>query len=336
MNKTLLVTGGMIVAILLGSSIGSDALAQERTNLKLVFSAPPTTFQLPHFVAKSEGWLDKAGLNVEETFVAGDSNAIRALVSGSADIATSGLLTALQAIAEGAKIKLIGAWQPKVDYQMLVKDNIKSVQDLAGTRIATASAGALTQRIPEMLMQKYGVDKSKNSFIPVGGHEARMKAVVADKVDGSVVGMLYAAQALKVSKRVRVLSTITDDFPLFGFTFLMAADKDLADPIKRKALEQFVRISILEGSRFVQKNPDRAGEIMQARSTETPLDLTKEVIRTMSAQKLWGVNGGMEPELIDFNVKLGVEMGALKRVVTAEESVDRTLVDKALKEIGPF
>jgi NitT/TauT family transport system substrate-binding protein len=326
----------LFIAALVAASFGGGAGAQERSNLKLVFSAPPTTFQLPHFVAVKEGFLDKAGLTVSETFVAGDSNAIRALVSGGADIATSGLLTALQAIAEGAKIKVIGAWQPKVDYQLLVRNNIKTVKDLAGTRIATASAGALTQRMPEMVMQKYNVDKSKNTFIPVGGHEARMKAVVAGKVDASVVGMLYAATAMNASKDVHVLSSITDDFPLFGFTFLMATDKDLADPVKRAALEKFVRASIIEGSRFVQKNPDKAAEVMHGRSPDTPLDLTKEVIRKMSAQNLWGVNGGMEPELIDFNVKLGVEMNVLKRVVTPAESVDRSLVDKALKEVGPF
>jgi ABC-type nitrate/sulfonate/bicarbonate transport system substrate-binding protein len=325
----------LLAATLLIGGIG-HAGAQERSALKLVFSAPPTTFQLPHFVAVKEGFLDKAGLTVTETFVAGDSNAIRALISGNADIATSGLLTALQAIAEGAKIKVIGAWQPKVDYELLVRTNVKTVQDLAGTRIATASAGALTQRMPEMVMQKHGVDKTKNTFIPIGGHEARMKAVVAGKVDASVVGMLYAATAMSVSKDVHVLTSITDDFPLFGFTFLMATDKDLADPVKRQALEKFVRASIIEGSRFVQKNPDRAAETMQGRSPDLSLELTKEVIRQMSAQKLWGVNGGMEPELIDFNVKIGVEMGVLKRVVTPEESVDRSLVDKALKEAGAF
>jgi NitT/TauT family transport system substrate-binding protein len=287
--KPVIISAGLLVAATLAAG------AQERTPLKLVFSAPPTTFELPHFVAVKEGYLKKAGLNVSETFVAGDSNAIRALVSGGADIATSGLLTALQAIAEGAKIKVIGAWQPKVDYQLLVRNDIKTVQDLVGKRIATASAGALTQRMPEMVMQKYNVDRSKTTFIPVGGHEARMKAVVAGKVDGSVVGMLYASTAVHMSKDVHVLKSITDEFPLFGFTFLMARDNDLADPVKRQTLEKFVKASIVEGARFVEKNPEKAAEIMHERSPDVPLDLTKDVVRQMSAQKLWGTNGERRP-----------------------------------------
>jgi ABC-type nitrate/sulfonate/bicarbonate transport system substrate-binding protein len=116
----------------------------------------------------------------------------------------------------------------------------------------------------------------------------------------------------------------------------MARDNDLADPVKRQTLEKFVKASIVEGARFVEKNPEKAAEIMHERSPDVPLDLTKDVVRQMSAQKLWGTNGGMNPELIKFNVDLGVAMNVLKRVVTPEESVDRTLVDKAVKEAGAF
>jgi ABC-type nitrate/sulfonate/bicarbonate transport system substrate-binding protein len=42
-------------------SAGADA---QGTSLKLIFSTPPTTYALPHFVAKDLGWLDKAGLHV--------------------------------------------------------------------------------------------------------------------------------------------------------------------------------------------------------------------------------------------------------------------------------
>jgi ABC-type nitrate/sulfonate/bicarbonate transport system substrate-binding protein len=321
------------LATVIAAAAMNGVRAQERTPFRMVFSAPPTTFQLPHYVAKDLGWFDRAGLKVEESYVAGDSNAVRGLVSGGADAASTGLLVGFQAVTEGARIKVAGSWQPKVDYQMLVQDSIKSLRDLATARIGTASAGGLTQRIPEMLMQKHGVNTNQASFVSLGGHEARMKAVVAGKVDASVVGMLYAARA-RGSKGVRVLSSVVDDFPALGFTFLIVADKDLTVPAKRQAIETYVRWGIIEGSRFIMKDPDRAAEIMRARDPETPLELIREIIREMNRLNLWGVNGGLEAEVIDFNVKLGADMGVLKRPMAPGEGVDRSLVDKALAEAG--
>lgn len=312
----------------------SSASAQDRTPLRIVFGAPPTTFELPHFVARDMGWFEKAGLQVEETFVAGDSNAVRGLVSGGAEGAGTNLMVAMQAITEGARIKLIGAWQPRVDYQTIAQNRVAAFKDLAGARIATASAGGITQKIPEMLMQKYRVDASGVKFISLGGHEARMKAVLTDKVDASVVGMLYAAQAQNTSKDIRILGSVADDFPGLGFTFLAVTDKDLADPTKRAALEKYVRVAIIEGSRFIVSNPDRAAEIMHKRSTETPVALIAQVIREMNRLKLWGVNGGVEPEVTEFTAKLGHEMGVLKRPLASGEGIDRSLVENALKQTG--
>jgi NitT/TauT family transport system substrate-binding protein len=328
--------GVFAIAVAFFASVGAatPAAAQGTTPLKIIFSAPPTTFQLPHHVAKDEKWFDRAGLRVEESYVAGDSNAVRGLVSGGADVASTGLMVALQAIAEGAKIKVIGAWQPRVDYQVLVQDRIKTFKDLSGSRIATASAGGLTQRIPEMLMQKHAVEIGKTSFISLGGHEARMKAVITDKVDASVVGMLYAATAMREGRGVHVLSSIADDFPAIGFTYAIAMEKDLSDPVKRQAIEKYVRWGILEGSRFILKNPDRAAEIMQSRSQETPIEVTKAVIKDMNKLGIWGDNGGLDQTIIDFTNKMGVEMGAMRRPLAAGEGIDRSLVDKALSESG--
>lgn len=327
---------GAVAALALTALLGLSTLAQaqDRTPFRVVFSAPPTTFQLPHHVAKDLGWFDKAGLKVEESYVAGDSNAVRGLVSGGADVASTGLLVGLQAVTEGAKIKVAGAWQPRVDYQMLAQDRIKSVRDLETARIGTASAGGLTQRIPEMLMQKHRVPTNKANFVSLGGHEARMKAVMADKVDASVVGMLYAAQAGN-AKGVHVLSSIAAEFPALGFTFLIVADKDLENPAKRRAMETYVRWGIVEGSRFIMKEPDRAAAIMHARAPEISLATISGIIREMNRLNLWGVDGGLDREVIDFNVKLGVEMGALKRPMAPGEGIDDSLVKKALAEAGP-
>lgn len=313
----------------------SSASAQSPTPISIVFGAPPTTFELPHFVADELGWFEKAGLTADEVFVAGDSNAIRGLISGDALGGATALMVAMQAISEGAKIKIIGSWQPRVDYQILAHTSLKNYQDLSGQSIATGSVGGLTQRIPEMIMEKHGINKSSATFISIGGHQARMKAVVAGKVQAAAVGMLYAAQGVAAAPdEVHIIGSVAKEFPGLGFTFLVVKEEDLADPARRLAIEKYVRLAIVDGARFIKANPEKAAEIMHKKTPDTPLDLIKSAISQMNDLDLWGVNGGLDPDVIEFTARLGREMGVLKQGANLEQAVDSSIVDKVLAEAG--
>jgi len=50
--------------------------------------------------------------------------------------------------------------------------------------------------------------------------------------------------------------------------------------------------------------------------------------------KVYGVNGGIDRDVIDYNVKLSVDLKMLASPVKYEEVADRSLVDEILKEIG--
>ena len=141
---------GMALAAVMavaGLTGGDSASGQEKMSLKVVFATPPTTYGLPHFVAKDLGWLDKAGLKVEEVWLTGDANAVRALLAGQGDIAAPGVFAVYSAITEGAKIKAIGSWQPKADYQLLANEKI--ADGLANELLVLA--GEVTARIDGVL-----------------------------------------------------------------------------------------------------------------------------------------------------------------------------------------
>jgi ABC-type nitrate/sulfonate/bicarbonate transport system substrate-binding protein len=110
--------------------------------LKVVFATPPTTYALPHFVAHDQGWLKQRGVEIEEVWLTGDANALRALLSGQGDIAAPGTFPAYSVVAEGGKIKAIGSWQPLVDYVIVAREGLTSLKDLGTARIAAASRRA--------------------------------------------------------------------------------------------------------------------------------------------------------------------------------------------------
>ena len=239
----------LFLLILLGGlALAPGASAQGAMKLKVVFATPPTTYALPHFVAQDLGWLKQRGLEIEEVFLTGDANALRALLAGQGDIAAPGTFPAYSVLAEGGHIKAIGSWQPIVDYVLIAREGVTSLKELAGGRIAAASIGGLTTELPKMLLQKHGIDTSRTAFFSVGGHEARVQAVVGGKADAALVGILYAGQGKRLAK-LNVVANVAQEYPGLGYSYLVVNEKDLANPAKRRAFETYIRAAVIEASR---------------------------------------------------------------------------------------
>jgi ABC-type nitrate/sulfonate/bicarbonate transport system substrate-binding protein len=157
------------------------------TKIRIVFPTTPTSLFLPYYVARSKGWLDD--LDIQESYVTGDSNALRAVLSGNADFGAGiGVFAVLSSIEAGADVLAVGSWQPISDYNVVLRAGTGSkVADLVGKTIATSGPGALPAQLPQMLMRKYGFDPSGSKFIQVGGHPARLQSVLVGRADATMV-----------------------------------------------------------------------------------------------------------------------------------------------------
>src|SRR5262249_46312138 len=92
----------------------------------------------------------------------------------------------------------------------------------------------------------------------------------------------------------------------------------------------------MRGARFTMKDPDKAAEMMQAKMEGVDLESVKSVIKTLTAQNLWGVNGGLDREITDFTAKLAFEMGEIQTLVKHEQVMDDSINDAVIKQIGRF
>jgi len=96
----------------------------------------------------------------------------------------------------------------------------------------------------------------------------------------------------------------------------------------------FAHGAILFGARFIVDHTDEASQILIAGRPDLPPDLVKSVMADLVKMKVYGVNGGIDRDVIDYNVKLSVDLKMLASPVKYEEVADRSLVDEILKEIG--
>jgi len=323
----------VLCAVVASASGPAPAAADEPLKLKLVLPTAVTTFMLPYLVPAAQGWYKQNGLEVEETFVAGDSTALRTVLGGTGDLTIIGPLTVFEAVINGAKLKVIGSWQPVVDYRIVAaKSAGTTLKELANKTFASAGPSDMTTELPKMVMRKHGIDEKGLKFIQVGGHPARLQAVEAGKVDAALINTLTSVKG-EIDGAVTVVSKITDDFPSFGYVSLTVKTDDLSDPAKRKAYEIFLEGSII-GARYTMDHPDEAAAILQKRAPDLDIALIKRVVLELNAMKVWGLNGGNDPDVLTFTSDTAFDLKMIDRKIKLEEVMDNSIQDKVLAKIG--
>ena len=321
---------GLLMATALALSAPAHA-----ADLKMTFAMPttPAPYLLPYFVANDLGWLAKDGLTVEEKVVTGDTNCLRAVLTGDADTTLIGPNTIMQAIVSGGDVKIVGSLQPVVDYQIVArKEAGTDLKELAKLKWAIASVGGMTQALPRMVMKKHGIDASTAQFISAGGLSARYQALAAGKVDASLLDVQLALRGEREG-RTKIVQAVSDDFPNMGYVFFPVKVSELNDPKKREALQIFINGGI-RGVRYILDHPDEAAKILAKRmKIDDVADLTA-TIKKINTLNVWGVNGGINKDVLEFSEGVYRSSGDVTKDVPYEQMVDTSLVDASLKTLG--
>ena len=301
--------------------------------IRMVFPGPATTLSLPYFVARKKGWL--AGLDVEEIYVTGDANAMRAVLSGNADIGTVGTLNVLASIEAKAKIRAIHSWQPIGDYSLVIATGKGSkLADLAGKTFAASGPGGLPDQLPRLIMRTHGIDEQSARFVQIGGHAARLQAVIGGRADATVVNTVTALKGVHDGK-VTILTRLSQEFPGLGYVWNVVRANSLDDPRLAPAY-QILTDAGIRGSRYILEQPDEAAQILHERLPELELPFLVAVVRDLNGEKVWGIDGGIDPRIEQDTAAINVKLGNLPRAFAPDEVLDPRFVSTALKTLGAY
>jgi ABC-type nitrate/sulfonate/bicarbonate transport system substrate-binding protein len=308
-----------------------DASAAGAAKIKMVFPGPVTTFSLPYLVAQKKGWM--GDLEVEDVHVTGDANAMRVLLSGNADIGLIGTLNVLASIHAGAGIRAIHSWQPIGDYSLvLATGKGNKLADLAGKTFASSGPGGLPDQLPRLIMRKHGIDEASARFVQVGGHAARLQAVIGGRADATLVNTVTALKGVQEGK-VTVVGKLSAEFPGLGYVWNVARTETL-DKLA-VAFQTLTDIGI-KGSRFIMANPDEAAAILHERLPDLDLAFLKAVVRDLNGENVWGVDGGLDPSIEEFTAELNMKLGNLPVAAPAKDVLEPRFVERALATLGTY
>ena len=183
-------------------------------------------------------------------------------------------------------------------------------------------------------MRKHGIDELSARFVQVGGHAARLQAVIGGRADATLVNTVTALKGVQDGKVV-VLAKLSAEFPGLGYVWNVVRNESLNKPELAAAFQIMTDIGI-RGSRYVMENPDEAAAALHERLPDLDLAFLKAVVRDLNSENLWGVDGGLDPAVEEFTANLNMKLGNLPIAPPAKDVLEPRFVDAALKRLGPY
>ncbi len=138
------------------------------------------------FVTKEARLFEKYGLDAEVIVVQGSGVASKALIGGSIQISPIATPTVINAGLAGSDMVILAHTMPGVIHALMVKPEIKRIEDLKGKRIGVSTFGSLTDFLVRHIGKKKGLNPDRDlALIQLGGDAERIAALRQGAIDGA-------------------------------------------------------------------------------------------------------------------------------------------------------
>lgn len=163
-------------------------------------------------VLESQDFLKKHGVDAEFIHFPDVNAPLKALASGSIDLAFGAPVAGVFSVAaEGLPVKIFAATQP-ADVAFVVPENspITALSQLKGKKVGMSPAGSSVAVIGSTLLQE-NAGIAANQFSLVGGNESRLAQFLAqNQVDAAALRTLTVKQLPDL--KLRIISTFADEW----------------------------------------------------------------------------------------------------------------------------
>jgi NitT/TauT family transport system substrate-binding protein len=181
---------GKLFAALLGLFVMSD-LAAAQSKVTIAVGGGACLCYLPTVLAKQLGEFDKAGIAAELVDLKGGSDALRAVIGGSADVVSGYFDHCVNLAAKKQELVAFVVYDRYPGLVLVVSPKhtaeIKSIKDLAGKKVGVSAPGSSTDFFLKYLLKKEGLDPTSASVIGVGLGATAVAAMEQGQIDAAVM-----------------------------------------------------------------------------------------------------------------------------------------------------
>ena len=316
--------GSILIFLLAGLS--HLALSQERTPLKSIRIGMPNRGvpNLGLMAAQRYGFFRAQGLEAE-LIVMRPSISLQTLMAGDLDYSTV-LASAARASVSGLPLRIVMAATVGQDFSLVVRPDIRRVEDPKGKTLATSGVGEFTDLGARIVLKKYGlvpeVDVKLRALF--GNHPLRLSALQAGQIDGTIMTMPYNKIAVKMGFRELVHLREFIKTPQGGLVTTVQKIRSEPDWVLRTVK------AALMANRFLKENKSEFIKLLAKESgVNDPVVaglIHEEIV------KLYSDTGLVSDEAMQEFIANSKESLKVSREVSISEVADFTFARKALSE----
>src|SRR6187549_22783 len=213
---------GRLAGALLALALTSG-FAAAQTKVTIAIGGGSCLCYLPTVLAKQLGEYDKAGVDVELVDLKGGSDALKAMMGGSADVVSGYFDHCVNLAAKKQELQSFVIYDRYPGLVLVVSpkhtNDIKSIKDLAGKKVGVSAPGSSTDFFLKYLLKKNGLDPTSAAVIGVGLGATAVAAMEQGQIDAAVMLDPSVTVLQGSHKDLRILAdtrTQKDTLAVFG------------------------------------------------------------------------------------------------------------------------
>jgi NitT/TauT family transport system substrate-binding protein len=314
-------------------------LAAAQSKVTIAIGGGACLCYLPTVLAKQLGEYDKAGLSVELVDLKGGSDALKAVLGGSADVVSGYFDHCVNLAAKKQELQAFVVYDRYPGLVLVVSPKhtgeIKSIKDLAGKKVGVSAPGSSTDFFLKYLLKKNGLDPTSAAVIGVGLGATAVAAMEQGQIDASVMLDPSVTVLQGEHKDLRILSdtrTQKDTLSVFGGEYPGGALYSTAAWVKSHDKEvQALTNAILNTLKWIHAH---SPEDVMAKMPPEMVGKNKELY--LAALKntipMYSETGTMDPK--GAAAVLAVFTESSPEVAKANIDVSKTYTNKFVEQAG--
>lgn len=215
------IVGRLVSSLFALALMSGAALAQSKVTIAI--GGASCLCYLPTVLAQQLGEYDRAGVKVEMVDFKGGSQALTAVLGGSADVVSGYFDHCVNLAAKNQMMQAFVVYDRYPGFALVVSpkhaDKIKSVKDLANMKVGVSAPGSSTDYFLKYILKKNGVDPNSVGVIGIGLGATAVAAMEQGSVEAAIMLDPAITQLQGRNKDLRVLvdtRTQKDTLDVFG------------------------------------------------------------------------------------------------------------------------
>jgi NitT/TauT family transport system substrate-binding protein len=209
-----------LLALLLSLALPCNAIAQSKPLKHIYIGVSSVSMgNIIIYVAKEAKLYEKYGLYADPVAMRGSGESSKAMIGGSIQFSPVATPTVINADLSGADLVILGHTLPGVVHAMVVKPEIKRVEDLKGKKIGVTTFGSLTDFLVQYHLRKKGLNPQRDvALIQIGGDSERIGALKQGSIDAASLSFPGYGIAMKMGFPMLWNSAKEIDYPWIEIT----------------------------------------------------------------------------------------------------------------------